>query len=530
MLTNVYLIYQNSVSIDNSKEKFDRADEMRVNTVDVISSLHLLDLSVRSYVFVRGDHFLSAIQIALTNNRQALSTLEAHLQSESFPMEDFFTLRDSIHKYIQVTDSMMALINADNEAEFVSVLKRDPGYSVWLLHQQFTEEVNAFADIIESDAQQEFERALRNSYLLQILLFVLTIPTLTYTAYFANRALMMTEKLRQSEVEKGELLLNQNIVLEKTVHERTREILAQNEEISSQNEEIASHNEQLMLQQTEIEKQRYNVTRQFKELQEANRVIEDQSELIRRRNVDLAEEVARQTQDLKQTNLELIEKNNRLEQFTFIISHNLRAPLARLSGLSEILRLSDDPNEVRKIVNHMVTSTNDLDQVVKDLTEILGIQKMSTHVMREIRLDEVLHKVINRLEQEISETDARFTINLASANLIVSLYPYVESILYNLISNAIKYRHATRKPVIQINSTLVGDRVKVEIGDNGLGIDMDVHKGQIFSLYKRFHFHVEGKGLGLYLVKTQLSALRGKIEVRSVVDEGTVFSLYFPQE
>jgi signal transduction histidine kinase len=529
MLANAYLIYRNSMIIDSSKDKLDRADEFRINTVDIIASLHLLDLAVRSYVFVRGDHFMTATETALANNKQALTTLEAHLQSQSFPMEDFYALRDSVRSYIQATDTMMMLINAGKEEDFVRMLELDPGYGVWLMHQQFTKKANAFVETIETDAQQAFVQALRNSYMLQILLFVVTIPTLIYTAYFANRTLMMTEKLRQSEVEKGELLLNQNIVLEKTVHERTREVLAQNEEISSQNEEIASHNEQLILQQTEIANQHNNLSKQNEELHAAKRIIEEQNDLIHRRNVDLAEEVARQTQDLKQTNLELIEKNNRLEQFTFIISHNLRAPLARLSGLSEILKLSNETEEVKKIVSHIVTSTNDLDQVVKDLTIILGIQKMSTHVMREIRLDEVLHRVMNTLEQEINETDAQVSIHL-TANTIVSLYAYVESILYNLISNALKYRHAERRPVIQITSSLVDDRVRVDIGDNGLGIDLEAHQGQMFSLYKRFHFHVEGKGLGLYLVKTQLSALRGKIEVSSVVDVGTNFSLYFPAD
>jgi hypothetical protein len=177
-------------------------------------------------------------------------------------MEDFYALRDSVRSYIQATDTMMMLINAGKEEDFVRMLELDPGYGVWLMHQQFTKKANAFVETIETDAQQAFVQALRNSYMLQILLFVVTIPTLIYTAYFANRTLMMTEKLRQSEVEKGELLLNQNIVLEKTVHERTREVLAQNEEISSQNEEIASHNEQLILQQTEIANQHNNLSKQ----------------------------------------------------------------------------------------------------------------------------------------------------------------------------------------------------------------------------------------------------------------------------
>ena len=105
--------------------------------------------------------------------------------------------------------------------------------------------------------------------------------------------------------------------------------------------------------------------------------------------------------------------------------------------------------------------------------------------------------------------------------------PYVESILYNLISNAIKYRDPERSPHIAIKTTHENEFVCLAVMDNGLGIDLKKYKQNIFSLYKRFHLHVEGKGLGLYLVKTQIEALGGRVEVRSEPNEGTTFQIYF---
>lgn len=102
----------------------------------------------------------------------------------------------------------------------------------------------------------------------------------------------------------------------------------------------------------------------------------------------------------------------------------------------------------------------------------------------------------------------------------------MESIFYNLISNAIKYRHPDQRPYIRIKSDLNGDYVQINVAGNGLGIDLKAHKNNLFSLHKRFHYHVDGKGLGLYLVKTQLEALGGKIDVRSMEGEGSVFSFF----
>lgn len=114
------------------------------------------------------------------------------------------------------------------------------------------------------------------------------------------------------------------------------------------------------------------------------------------------------------------------------------------------------------------------------------------------------------------------------ADTIQSIDTYLESILYNLIYNGIKYCRDDVKSTIQIHSYKKRNRVYIEVEDNGIGIDLDRFGKKIFGLYQRFHDHVNGKGIGLYLVKTQVEALQGKISIDSEVNRGTTFKLTFP--
>ena len=505
LLCDIYLIYQNNRVITFNKSQQEQAEKIKINTSEVMRALHLLDLAVRSYAFVRNDHFKNAINLAIKDKNNALSQLEAPLKFQNYPLAKFYNLRDSIESYVALTRQMIHLIDTNDQVAFVKLLEKDPGYHVWLHYQQFSQDINAFEDEISNGAKLRYDRALNNTYILQIILFFVAVPTLSYTGYYTNRVLSISEQLRKSEEEKAAIFLHQNQLLEKTVHERTREILAQNEEITAQNEEIGMHNEKLS---------------------EAKRTIENQNIMIQLKNDELAVEVERQTQDLKHANLELIEHNNRLEQFAFIISHNLRAPMARIVGLSSILDFTKDVNEVSEIVKLMMKSTHDLDQVIKDLTVILGIKKMNIQALVDIQLDALLRTVIHSLKEEIKETRVDISFDFSQIDSVKSLLPYLESIFYNLISNAIKYRHPDLQPFIRIQSRLSNDYVQIDVVDNGLGIDLDMHKDNLFTLYKRFHFHVEGKGLGLYLVKTQLAALGGKIEIESKEGEGTVFRVF----
>jgi signal transduction histidine kinase len=509
ILADIYFIYLNNRVITFNKDQQEKAEEVKVNTSDVMRSLHLLDLAVRSYAFVNNEHYKDAIKIANDDKDESLRQLESLLDGQGYSMNKFYQLRDSIEKYVTLTTVMIDLIDNNERATFVKLLENDPGYKVWLQYQQFSKDVYQFEDNITYRAQVQYDRALNNSYILQIILFVLTVPTLAYTAYFTNRTLIVSEQLSKSEQEKASLLAQQNQILERTVHERTREILAQNEEITAQNEEISMHNERLM---------------------DAKRIIEKQNVFIQEQNDELAIEVERQTQNLKQANVELTEHNNRLEQFAFVISHNLRAPMSRIIGLSSILDFTKDADEVSKIARLMMRSTEDLDQIIKDLTEILAVQKINIGSLKQVRLDSILDKVISALGEDINGTSTSITADFNEAEEITTIPSYLESIFYNLISNAIKYRHLERSPIISVRSKLHGEYVQIDVADNGLGIDIETHKESLFSLYKRFHSHVDGRGLGLYIVKTQVTALGGRVDVKSKQGDGTVFSVWIKAE
>lgn len=328
-------------------------------------------------------------------------------------------------------------------------------------------------------------------------------------------------RLRVQAVNEQKNLL-EFMVLEKTKQLQlvNEELMLREEEIKAQNEDLSVQNEELFSRQEEIATQRDLLTEQNQRLEDAWKTIETQNREILLHNKTLDQEVKERTQ-------KLVEYNQQLEQFAFITAHNLRAPVARILGLGQVLDMSkDNPEEERLIVSKLVATTVELDKVVKDVSTILEIRKSNTPIIKKIDLSEALSIIKANLESEITETNTEIKEDFSKANVIYTAKPYLDSILINLIHNAIKYRDLSRKPSIYIKTEVEDGYVCLLISDNGLGIDLAQHQNNIFNLYKRFHSHVEGKGMGLYLVKTQVTALGGKIEVESEVNVGTTFKVF----
>lgn len=301
---------------------------------------------------------------------------------------------------------------------------------------------------------------------------------------------------------------------------REEQIHAQNIRLQAQQEELAAQNEELIDIQEEISSQRDIVADQNFRLQEASQTIEKQNEEIRIRNENLEREIEERTR-------ELIEYNQQLQQFAYISAHNLRAPVARILGLGQLLELSpEDTPEKKEVYEKLILTTRELDHVVRDLNTILEIRKSNNSVITEVNLEGEMALVKVILEKEITETQTEFVADFSAASVIHTVKPYLDSILINLVSNAIKYRHEDRHPVITLRTVMRDEYVCLIVRDNGLGIDLSQFKDRIFTLYSRFHSHVEGKGMGLYLVKTQVTALGGKIEVESEVNKGITFYIY----
>ncbi len=243
---------------------------------------------------------------------------------------------------------------------------------------------------------------------------------------------------------------------------------------------------------------------------------------IARMNQELEAKVTERTAELAKTIEKLSEQNHDLAEFAHIVSHQLRQPLARAAGLLNVMELSAPDLEYTKLLRQ---SLEGLDKVIHHLNEILQVKNSITQHYEVINLTEELNKVLHKqLGNELIENEVNLTIeNEVIDAHILSVRKYINSILYHLVSNTIKYKDPVKPLNVQIKLTEPDlDTIAIEIKDNGLGIP-DVNK--LFRLYQRQHFHVEGIGLGLYLVQTQLKAIGGTISVESEQGEGAMFEV-----
>jgi len=282
-------------------------------------------------------------------------------------------------------------------------------------------------------------------------------------------------------------------------------------------EKSEAENEFLIKQLSDRQSEILGVTEQLKQ----------QREVLAAENRNLNNELIEKNNQLTQTNEELIRHNNELQQFSYTISHNLRGPVASLRGLLGLLDQVSMNNGNKEIIGHLTQSVSTLDTTIRDLGNIIDLRNDITRIRQKLSLQTEVNAVVILLEREIQENQITVVTNFEEYPFIYSVRPMLHSILYNLISNAIKYRSAERKPVIKISSSVNDSVIKIVVEDNGLGIDLENFGDKLFGLYKRFHTHTEGRGLGLFLVKLQVEALEGFIEVESSLTHGTKFILNF---
>lgn len=515
LITNVVLTYYNNDIIKDNYNIQSQVERVKLIYDQIGKSvIHSLDIGLRGYYIVRTPEFVAPMDNAIHVKDSLLHSIELTLGQLRYESPEYSVFKDSLNAYTDYSFMLKELLIENRDEEFKVIFSSDKGAHLWWQYLELGNNIMGHLDSVDRVAYNKYESALQRNQLIQVLLLIVCVPTLLFTAIYTRKAFKLSEMLRDTEGEKNKFLSEQNLLLERKVAKRTQEILAQNAEIISQNEEMKMHQETLSLQN--------------KQLHEAQQIIKEQSEKIQQLNDHLKIEVDNRTQELRKTNQELIEHNNQLEQFAFIAAHNLRAPLTRVLGLANLIQMGETEEDKQTALDKLITSTHDMDQVVKDLNAILNI-KRHTGNFTEVDLNESLTRTKRILEKEIEDTATKIIHNFHEADKVYAIAPYVESILYNLISNAIKYRDPDRTPYIAIKTTHEKEFVCLSVMDNGLGIDLRKYKHNIFSLYKRFHLHVEGKGLGLYLVKTQIEALGGSVEVRSEPNEGTTFKVYFKQ-
>ncbi len=225
---------------------------------------------------------------------------------------------------------------------------------------------------------------------------------------------------------------------------------------------------------------------------------------------------------------ELLKQNKNLHQFAYIVSHNLRAPIANILGLTSIYnKEASDHLLNHKVIDNLYKSANLLDSTIRDLNDILTIRSELTKVHEAIGFDQILKDILDSISDETSQIEADIAYDFTEAPNVTTVRSYIHSIMLNLVTNAFKYRSPTRKLQLKLKTFLLPNYICLTVSDNGLGIDLIKEKEKVFGLYKRFHTAIEGKGVGLHLVKTQAELLGGRAEVESQPDIGTTFSIYF---
>jgi len=226
---------------------------------------------------------------------------------------------------------------------------------------------------------------------------------------------------------------------------------------------------------------------------------------------------------------DLIQHNNDLEQFTYIISHNLRAPVANIIGLSDMLKDHDlDAAAKEEVLDRVSLSVKNIDTVIKDLNHILQARELANEKKEQVYFRELLDAIRTSIYNTVVSENVQFKCFFEEAESIFTIRSYLYSIFYNLSSNSIKYHRPGIAPIISIKSHRLKNKIELRFKDNGKGIDLDKYSSQLFGLYKRFDNTVEGKGMGLFMVKTQVEALGGTIRIKSKPGEGTEFVILLP--
>ncbi len=233
--------------------------------------------------------------------------------------------------------------------------------------------------------------------------------------------------------------------------------------------------------------------------------------------------------NILKANRDLATHNERLTNFSHIVSHNLRT---HSGNFEMILRLIEDAEdgEVAGYIDILNKISNSLSETISRLNEITDIQNIDELKLEPLNLAEMVQRAENALLGDIGKADARIETDFGPCESIIANRSYLQSAFQNLLSNAIKYKHPERTPHIRITADASQNHCIIKFEDNGSGIDLKTHGDKIFGLYKVFHRNPDAKGVGLFMTRTQIEAMNGSIEVESEPGEGSIFTIKLPRK
>lgn len=246
--------------------------------------------------------------------------------------------------------------------------------------------------------------------------------------------------------------------------------------------------------------------------------------------MSLTDITQRKLHDLQRARItaDLVKRNKDHEQFAYMVSHNLRAPLTNIIGLCDLLQSHDIEEAIRKeFIHGMMVSAMKLDGVIIDMHAILSVKQGQEEKKEQVSMKRLLEDVKSNLLIP-QDLEVKITGDFSQADGFYVIKAYLYSVFYNLLSNGIKYRREGVIPELSVQSRVSGGQLELLFSDNGQGIDMDRYGEKVFGLYNRFHPEKEGKGMGLFMTRCHAEALGGSISVESYVNRGSVFKVELP--
>ena len=245
-------------------------------------------------------------------------------------------------------------------------------------------------------------------------------------------------------------------------------------------------------------------------------------------DIDEFKQVQRQ---LEAQNARLVRTNEDLDSFIYTASHDLKQPISNMAGIFEELTRTAyfrDPDAV-KLIAYFERALNQIFATIDDLSTIVQGQRQQQEMPAEdVALAPLVAEIIGSLQDQVTQSGATFELDFATCPTVHFVRPNLQSALFNLLSNSLKYAAPGRPPRIRLSATpdAVTGRSVLTVQDNGMGIDLERFGHQLFQLFRRFHTHVGGTGMGLYLINRIVQNHGGRLEVHSVVNEGTTFQIY----
>ncbi|MBG9375278.1 PAS domain S-box protein [Panacibacter sp. DH6] len=224
------------------------------------------------------------------------------------------------------------------------------------------------------------------------------------------------------------------------------------------------------------------------------------------------------------------EQNIRLTNFAHIVSHNLRSHATNFSMLLSFLETEKDQTARNELFGLLKKASDNLTETVAHLNEVVAVNTNINQEIQRINLYEAIQKVQSNVQAQLIREEVH-CLNEVDRNLAVFAVPaYLDSILLNFLTNAIKYRDNNKESYVKLSAKRENDYIILTIEDNGIGIDMKRNGEKLFGMYKTFHGNKDARGVGLFITKNQVEAMGGKIEAGSALGEGTTFKIHFHEK